>query len=97
MFVIGPRDVSRLLVAGGPSEWLTGVRWPLHRTLLELSQATAAGASSLPYSAISTRPDPEVAVAVLGADAAVVALAWTPTLGFGINTTRVLALTRTPA
>jgi len=75
MFVIGPREVLTLLAADGPTEWLSGVRWPLHRVLVELSKAAAANGSSLPYATISTRPDPEVATAVLGADAALVGLA----------------------
>ena len=74
MFLIEPRDIARLLAAGGPSEWLVGIRWPLHRALIDLAESVALAQSPLPYHAISTRPDPDVGVAVAGADAAVSAL-----------------------
>ncbi len=75
MFLVGPSDVSMLLAAGGPCEWLAGVRWPLHTVLLELGEVVDARPSSLPYSRLASRPDPDTGLAVTGADAAVTTLA----------------------
>lgn len=72
MFLIGTREVLTLLAAGGPSEWLSGSRWPMHSALREI--AIDAEGTSLSYKEIQTRPDPDVGYAVLGADAAVTQL-----------------------
>lgn len=77
MFLLGSRDVLRLLAADGPREWVAGVSWPLHRALLGLqAEVSAAGPeSSLPYDDLITRPDPEAGTAVAGAEDAIRELA----------------------
>lgn len=77
MSAIGFREVSRLLAAGGPGEWLAGVRWPLHRVMLDL-EAEAAGRPHLGnFTDLRTEPDPEVGLAVAGLEAAILGLAET--------------------
>ena len=74
MFLIGPDDIERLLVAGGPGEWLAGVKYPLHVALREF--VDGVGTPTLPGGAqVRLVPDPECGLAVEGVEGALVTLA----------------------
>jgi hypothetical protein len=74
-----PLPLSRLLAyvlaAGGPPDQLANVRWPLHKALRELLEATGrSGERDLIGVTLTLRPSADGGCAVEGADGAIEAL-----------------------
>lgn len=91
--IVTAEDLSLLLAACGPTEWLRGTQWPLHQSLRELRGAVREGESLLPYGSWRSEPDAGVGLAIAGVKVALGDLALEGVIelsGFGLTETYVV-------